>query len=148
MQSKLLEGHEYVGHLHAVCLGRCFAVGFGASGEVTSGATATEAIGTSKFTNTVRGLLLMHRETLRRACANLFKVDALPVPGLNVYSILQRDQLIMTQPAVEAAVHWLSRPINQRFSLEMASSGLPIPDSLKAGMAQGGQSEAVVSQTA
>ena len=67
------------------------------------------------------------RVTIRRASANLSKVDVLPVPGLNVYSILQREQLILTQAAATAAIEWLSRPINKRFGLEMASSGLPIP---------------------
>lgn len=36
------------------------------------------------------------------AARNLAKVDALPVQGLNVYDVLKRDTLVMTQSAVEA----------------------------------------------
>lgn len=51
------------------------------------------------------------RELLRRGIANLPWIDALPVVGLNVYSILQRDYLVMTQRAVDAITQRMRRPI-------------------------------------
>ena len=48
---------------------------------------------------------------MRRAAGNLPWVDVLPQEGMNVYSILQRDQLVLTKPALEAAVERLRRPI-------------------------------------
>ena len=55
-------------------------------------------------------------------------VDVLPATGLNVYSILQRQQLLMTRQAIDLAVQRLTRPINQRLPGGMASSGLPISE--------------------
>jgi len=37
----------------------------------------------------------------RLACANLYKVDALPAMGANVYDILNHDVLVLTRAAVE-----------------------------------------------
>ena len=37
----------------------------------------------------------------RLACANLYKVDVLPVVGANVYDILNHDTLVLTTSAVE-----------------------------------------------
>jgi large subunit ribosomal protein L4 len=37
----------------------------------------------------------------RMACANLYKVDVLPVVGANVYDILNHDTLVLTKAAVE-----------------------------------------------
>jgi len=37
----------------------------------------------------------------RMACANLYKVDVLPVMGANVYDILNHDTLVLTTAAVE-----------------------------------------------
>ena len=51
------------------------------------------------------------REALRRGTANLPWVDVLPSVGLNVYSILQRDHLVITRGALEALVGRLRRPI-------------------------------------
>ena len=51
------------------------------------------------------------RDSIRKAASNLPWVDVLPQLGLNVYSILQRDQLVLTKPALEAAVERLRRPI-------------------------------------
>ena len=51
------------------------------------------------------------RPDVRRAAGNLPWVDVLPQEGMNVYSILQRDQLVLTKPALEAAVERLRRPI-------------------------------------
>ncbi len=41
-------------------------------------------------------LLVLRRATIRRAAANLKFVDILPQEGLNVYSILERDHLVLT----------------------------------------------------
>ncbi|KAK2078140.1 hypothetical protein QBZ16_004008 [Prototheca wickerhamii] len=49
--------------------------------------------------------------SLRRAAANLPWVDVVPSPGLNVYSILRRDYLVLTTQAVNAVVERLGRPI-------------------------------------
>ena len=69
----------------------------------------------------------MRRVSIRRATANLPGVDVLPVEGLNVYSILQKKELVMTREAISATVERMQRPINVRFPIAMASSGLPIP---------------------
>ena len=37
----------------------------------------------------------------RLACANLYKVDALPAMGANVYDILNHDVLVLTRAAIE-----------------------------------------------
>jgi large subunit ribosomal protein L4 len=50
-------------------------------------------------------------EVLRRGVANLPWVDALPAVGVNVYSILQRDYLVVTRRAVEAVAARLRAPI-------------------------------------
>eukprot|EP00884_Botryococcus_braunii_P023314 jgi/Botrbrau1/9667/Bobra.0201s0002.1 len=50
---------------------------------------------------------------LRRVCSNLPWVDVLPAEGLNVYSILKRDYLGLTQHAVVQVVERLTRPIKR-----------------------------------
>ena len=67
------------------------------------------------------------RVSIRRATANLPRVDVLSATGLNVYSILQREQLIMTVQAVATTVERLLRPTHRRLVEGTASSGLPIP---------------------
>lgn len=51
--------------------------------------------------------------SLRRAAANLPWVDIIPQEGLNVYSILQRDQLFLTTSALDKVIHQLSQPIKR-----------------------------------
>lgn len=53
----------------------------------------------------------MCRENLRLGIANLPWVDILPSVGVNVYSLLQRDYLVITKDAVESLVGRLRRPI-------------------------------------
>eukprot|EP01026_Neomeris_dumetosa_P039218 TRINITY_DN3214_c0_g1_i13.p1 TRINITY_DN3214_c0_g1~~TRINITY_DN3214_c0_g1_i13.p1 ORF type:complete len:185 (-),score=17.77 TRINITY_DN3214_c0_g1_i13:132-686(-) len=49
-----------------------------------------------------------------RACANnIAGVDVLPVVGLNVYSILQRDYLMVTQNALDLIIERARRPIKR-----------------------------------
>ncbi|KAL6766537.1 MRPL4 [Auxenochlorella protothecoides x Auxenochlorella symbiontica] len=55
-------------------------------------------------------------EGLRRACANLPWVDLLPSIGLNVYSILRRDYLVLTRQSVEAVQERLRKPIRPQRS--------------------------------
>ncbi|KAK9827149.1 hypothetical protein WJX74_008229 [Apatococcus lobatus] len=50
---------------------------------------------------------------LRKAAANLQFVDVLPQEGLNVYSILNRDHLILTPQAADAVAHRVTRPIRR-----------------------------------
>ncbi|KAI7845037.1 hypothetical protein COHA_001403 [Chlorella ohadii] len=50
-------------------------------------------------------------EPLRRSIANLPWVDAIPQQGLNVYSILQRDYLVLTRAAADLLTERLRRPI-------------------------------------
>ena len=45
------------------------------------------------------------RVSLRRASRNLPWVDVLPVAGANVYSMLQRDYLLLSRDALEGASH-------------------------------------------
>eukprot|EP00898_Chlorokybus_atmophyticus_P006535 jgi/Chlat1/6883/Chrsp51S06548 len=52
-------------------------------------------------------------EPLRRASANLHRIDVLPVCGLNVYSILRTEQLVLSQAAVDGIVARLRAPINR-----------------------------------
>jgi len=40
-------------------------------------------------------------------------VDVLPAEGANVYSILQRDQLVLSRAALEALAARLRRPIKR-----------------------------------
>jgi len=54
---------------------------------------------------------MQRRELLRQGIANLPWVDALPAAGLNVYSLLQRDHLVLTRGAVEAVMQRMRRPI-------------------------------------
>ena len=56
---------------------------------------------------------LCRREGLRLAASNLPWVDVLPQEGANVYSILQRDQLVLSRAALEALVARLQRPIKR-----------------------------------
>ncbi|CAI5534171.1 unnamed protein product [Closterium sp. Naga37s-1] len=46
-------------------------------------------------------------ETLLRASGNLHYVNVLPVVGLNVYSIVQHDALVLSLPALQALEHRL-----------------------------------------
>ena len=48
---------------------------------------------------------------LRRAAGNLPWVDVLPARGLNVYSILQRDYLVLSTAALERVVGRLQAPL-------------------------------------
>lgn len=50
---------------------------------------------------------------LRRAAANLPWVDVMPQDGLNVYSILQRDQLFLTTSALDKVIAKLNQPIDR-----------------------------------
>lgn len=52
-------------------------------------------------------------EMLRRAGRNLPGVDIVPACGANVYSILRRDVLLLTQGAAEALTQRLRAPINR-----------------------------------
>ena len=52
-------------------------------------------------------------EAVGRATGNIPWVDVIPVIGLNVYSILQRDVLVMTREAVEGLVTRLHTPIKR-----------------------------------
>lgn len=51
------------------------------------------------------------REELRMGIRNIPWIDAIPAPGLNVYSILRRDYLVMSKDAVDATVERLRRPM-------------------------------------
>jgi large subunit ribosomal protein L4 len=50
-------------------------------------------------------------ELLRKSTANLVGVDCIPAEGLNVYSILKRDYLVMSSAAVEAIHERLRKPV-------------------------------------
>lgn len=50
-------------------------------------------------------------QILRRSVANLPSIDILPSIGVNVYSLLQRDHLIITKDALNALVERMKRPI-------------------------------------
>ncbi len=43
----------------------------------------------------------MRPANFRLACANLHKVDVMPVVGANVYDILNHDTLVLTRSAIE-----------------------------------------------
>ncbi len=49
------------------------------------------------------------REELRHAACNLPWIEVLPQEGANVYSILQRDQLVLSRTAVDMLVERLRR---------------------------------------
>lgn len=53
------------------------------------------------------------REHLRLAANNLPWVDVLPAEGANVYSILQRDQLVLSRTALDALVARLHTPVRR-----------------------------------
>ncbi|KAK9846516.1 hypothetical protein WJX81_005775 [Elliptochloris bilobata] len=53
-------------------------------------------------------------EGLRLAASNLPWVDVLPAEGANVYSILQRDQLVLSRAALDALVARLHSPVRPR----------------------------------
>lgn len=53
--------------------------------------------------------LLPCREALRSAASNLPWIDVLPQAGANVYSILQRDNLVLSRCAVDMLVERLRR---------------------------------------
>ncbi|GBG85985.1 hypothetical protein CBR_g40797 [Chara braunii] len=52
-------------------------------------------------------------ETLQRASSNLHYVNVLPHQGLNVYSILQHDTLVLSLAAVRQIEERLTRPISR-----------------------------------
>ena len=56
----------------------------------------------------------VNRANLRLASGNLPWVDVLPAAGANVYSILQRDYLLMSQDAVAALSERSSRFIHRK----------------------------------
>lgn len=60
---------------------------------------------------------------LRLASGNLPWVDVLPVEGANVYSILQRDYLMLSAAAIPALVDRATRPIRRR---RLEAGGPPI----------------------
>lgn len=66
-----------------------------------------------KYCGEAETVQFAHREPLRRVCNNLPWVDVLAAEGLNVYSILQRDYLAMTVPAIQQVVERLTRPIKR-----------------------------------
>ena len=53
------------------------------------------------------------RMELRRAASNLPWVDVIPRQGLNVYSILQRDQLFLTHRALAGIIEHLNSQIQR-----------------------------------
>ena len=53
------------------------------------------------------------RDSIRQAAGNLPWVDVIPSEGLNVYSILQRDQLLMTAQAVHLLTQRVQQPIKR-----------------------------------
>jgi hypothetical protein len=50
---------------------------------------------------------------LRRAARNLPGVEVIPAIGANVYSIVRKDVLVLTQPALDAIIERLRAPINR-----------------------------------
>jgi hypothetical protein len=50
---------------------------------------------------------------LRRAARNLPGVEIVPAIGANVYSIVRKDMLLLTKPALDAIVERLRTPINR-----------------------------------
>jgi len=50
---------------------------------------------------------------LKLATQNLHYVNVLPSIGLNVYSILQHDTLVMTRAAINRIVERMHTPINR-----------------------------------
>lgn len=52
-------------------------------------------------------------ETLVRATSNLHYANVLPVKGLNVYSILQHDTVVMTLAAIRSLEQRLHTPISR-----------------------------------
>lgn len=50
-------------------------------------------------------------DVMRQCTSNLAWVGCVPAIGLNVYSILQRDHLVITQRAVELVTERMRRPI-------------------------------------
>jgi hypothetical protein len=50
---------------------------------------------------------------LRRAAGNLPGVEIVPAIGANVYSIVRKDVLVMTKPALDALIQRLRAPINR-----------------------------------
>ena len=54
----------------------------------------------------------LRRDHLRKAASNLPWIDVLPTAGANVYSILQRDNLLLSRDAVEGLVNRLQ--LNRR----------------------------------
>lgn len=53
-------------------------------------------------------------ETLRKAAGNLRpRVDILPADGLNVYDVVRKRVVVMTEQAVREAVEKLNAPIRR-----------------------------------
>jgi hypothetical protein len=50
---------------------------------------------------------------LRRAARNLPGVEILPAIGANVYSIVRKDVVLLTKPALDAIIERLRAPINR-----------------------------------
>jgi ribosomal protein L4 len=50
---------------------------------------------------------------MRRASRNIPGVEIVPAAGVNVYSILRRDILVLTKPALDLIIERLRRPINR-----------------------------------
>ncbi|KAG0466950.1 hypothetical protein HPP92_018530 [Vanilla planifolia] len=70
----------------------------------------------TQMENTKKALLVDGgpiNENLKLATRNLHYVNVLPSIGLNVYSILQHDTLVMTRDAVERIVTRMHTPINR-----------------------------------
>ncbi|XP_039145016.1 50S ribosomal protein L4 isoform X2 [Dioscorea cayenensis subsp. rotundata] len=70
----------------------------------------------SQMENTKKVLLVDGgpiNDNLKFATGNLHYVNVLPSIGLNVYSILQHDTLVMTQDAVNRIVERMHTPINR-----------------------------------
>ncbi|GMH20072.1 hypothetical protein Nepgr_021913 [Nepenthes gracilis] len=59
-------------------------------------------------------------EKLKLATQNLYYVNVLPSIGLNVYSILQHDTLVMSRDAVQLIVDRMHTPINRCAPLNLA----------------------------
>eukprot|EP00951_Prasinocladus_malaysianus_P028239 scaffold256515_cov37-Prasinocladus_malaysianus.AAC.1 len=58
-------------------------------------------------------VLMLRSAELRRSINNIPWVDALPQEGANVYSILQRDYLAITEAALQRLIIRLRTPINR-----------------------------------
>lgn len=71
------------------------------------------AVGSPAGRNDMQLTHIFCRIRLRRAAANLPWVDIMPQDGLNVYSILQRDQLFLTTSALDKVIAKLNQSIER-----------------------------------